>query len=50
MELSQPDPTTLPRYILVNNKNFMDLLFKLLLKKDTDKCAWNLLSRLPLYK
>jgi hypothetical protein len=49
--LTQPDPTTLPRYMLIRNKKFMSLLFELLKQEGSiPEYAWSMLIRLPLYQ
>lgn len=48
--LTQPDPTTLPRYFLIHNDKFMGLLFQLLAAEGSvSECAWAMLMRLPIY-
>lgn len=50
VELTQPDPKTLPRYLLIRNKHFMELLLRLIKEDDKNgQVAWNLLFRLPVY-
>jgi hypothetical protein len=51
VSLTQPDPTTLPRYMLIRNNKFMLLLFELLKQEGSvAECVWSMLMRLPLYK
>lgn len=48
--LPQPDPASLPRYSLVRNHIFMELLFKLLREGGSvADASWNLFLRLPVY-
>lgn len=50
IELSQPEPSTLPRYFLLHNDRFMELLFQLLKQEGSvAECSWAMLMRLPIY-